>query len=94
MAAAARRWLPRSREVHEEEAPTDPEALRGVRMTKRQLARLRRARMCNRKQTRRAIRRCKRTMARRAARRKHLARSVTVITPATLLAAPVSAAQH
>ena len=63
-------------------------------MTKRQLARLRRARMCNRKETRRAIRRCKRTMARRAARRKHLARSVTQITPATLLAAPVPTAQH
>ena len=82
-----------SDDAYEEEAPIDPEALQGVRMTKRQLARLRRARMCNRKQTRRAIRRCKRTMARRAARRKHLARSVTVIAPATLPAAPVPA-QH
>lgn len=70
-------------EGFEEEAPTDPEALRGVRMTKRQLARLRAARMCNRRQTRRAVRRCKRTMARRTARRRQLARSVTVSTPAT-----------
>lgn len=77
-------------EEFEEESPTDPEALRGVRMTKRQLARLRAARMCNRKQTRRAIRRCKRTLARRTARRKHVARSVSALSPAVLLSAPLA----
>ena len=45
-------------------------------------------RRCNRRHTRRAIRRCKRTMARRAIRRRHVARSVTAISPATLLAPP------
>ena len=72
-----------------DEAPTDPEALRGIRMTKRQLARLRAERMCNRKQTRRSIRRCKRTLARRTTSRKRLARSLTVTSQATLSAAPL-----
>jgi hypothetical protein len=55
---------PASGGADEEEAPVDPAALRGVRMTKAQL----RARACNRKRTRRAVRKCKRA-ARRSGKR-------------------------
>lgn len=63
--------------AYAEEAPTDPEAYQGVRMTKRQLARLRATRRCNRKQTRRAVTLCKRTLARRTAKRRNVVRSVS-----------------
>ncbi len=77
--------------LEEEEEATDAEALRGVRMTKREAARIRAARRCNRKQSRRAVRLCKRTLARRmTVRRRNIARSVTTLTPGAILSAPLA----